>query len=98
MKQYYITLAVITAKPGKANELCGELLKLIDPTRNEPGCIEYTLFKKQKEDNVFYMREAFLNEEAFNAHIATTHFQAFAEKVKDLMEPLELIQLEQISH
>ncbi len=98
MSELIISLAVLKAKNGKRQILEQELLKLINPTRTEPGCLDYVLFGDVEDENLFYMREAFLDRQAFDLHIASPHFQAFA-AVKDelLEEPLRLIALKQLS-
>lgn len=35
--------AILQAKPGKEEELRSELVKVIEPSREEKGCIQYTL-------------------------------------------------------
>ena len=99
MKNNFVSLAKLKAKSDKKEKLREELLKLINPTRSEAGCIEYTLFEDKNESGTFYMREAFENRIAFEAHTATAHFQNFASQINDLMdEPIRLIELQQISH
>ncbi|EJL67522.1 putative quinol monooxygenase [Chryseobacterium populi] len=99
MNNIYVTMAVLKAKEGKREKLLEELLKLIDPTRSEDGCLEYILFENKTENNTFYMREAFKDLNAFKMHGATTHFKNFAVQIDELMsEPIQLIELAQVSH
>jgi len=95
----YITIAILKARPGKRDQLQEALLKLIDPTRKEAGCIEYMLFENKNEKGIFYMREAFMDKTAFDEHLASTHFQNFAKQADELLtEPVQLIELERASH
>lgn len=93
-----IAIAVLTARPGKREELRASLLDLIEPTRAEAGNLDYVLFEQRDELGSFYMREAFQSQAALDAHIAAPHFRVFAEKMDELLvEPPRLIFLNQIS-
>ncbi len=93
-----ISLAILAARPGKRDALRDGLMALIEPTRNERGCLDYVLFEMKDEPGTFYMREAFTSRAALDAHFQTPHFQAFAATVDDLLaRPLQLVFLDQIS-
>lgn len=99
MSKPLVSLAVLKAKPGKQQELKEGLLSLIEPTRAEPGNLDYVLFEMRDEPGTFYMREAFKDQAALDAHFATPYFQAFAATADELLsEPLQLIFLEQVSN
>ena len=75
------------------------LLNLIEPTRAEPGNLKYVLFEQRNEPGTFYMREAFKDQAALEAHFARLYFQRFAATTDDLLiEPLQLIFLKQVSY
>lgn len=91
-------LAVLKARPGKREALRDALLALIEPTRAEPGNLDYVLFEQQDAPGTFYMREAFIDAAALERHKALPHFQAFAARLDELLaEPLRLILLDQVS-
>lgn len=93
-----IAIAVLKAKPGKRDALREGLLALIEPTRAEPGNLDYMLFELREEPGTFYMREAFASQAALDEHIAADYFQVFAATIDDLLaEPLRLIFLDQVS-
>ncbi|EPA94069.1 antibiotic biosynthesis monooxygenase [Pseudomonas umsongensis] len=93
-----VSIAVLKAKAGKEQALKQELLALVEPTRAEPGNLDYVLFKLRDEQGTFYMREAFRDQAALDAHFSMPYFQRFAATVDDLLEePLQLIFLEQVS-
>jgi quinol monooxygenase YgiN len=99
MNDRYIALAVLKAKEGKRKNLQEELLKLIEPTRKEKGCLEYLLFEDKNENGIFYMREAFENKTAFDEHLSSDYFQNFESQLEELLlNPIQLIELVQISH
>jgi quinol monooxygenase YgiN len=93
-----VSLAILKARAGQHEALRQELLALIEPTRAEPGNLDYVLFEMRDEPGTFYMREAFRHQAALDQHFATPHFQSFAAQVDQLLEePLRLIFLDQVS-
>ncbi|MGV2845959.1 putative quinol monooxygenase [Aeromonas hydrophila] len=93
-----VSIAVLKARAGMREPLRRELLKLIAPTRREPGNLDYVLFELQDEPGTFYMREAFINQAALDRHCQTDYFQAFAAEAEVLLaEPLRLIFMEEVS-
>lgn len=97
-EETFICIAVLKARPGHREQLRQSLLALIEPTRAEPGCLDYVLFELQDEPGTFYMREAFTNPAALDIHKATPHFRAFAARAGELLaEPLRLIILDRVS-
>ena len=46
-------VAKIVAKKGCAESVKSELQKLIAPTRQEQGCIEYLLFQDNEDPDIF---------------------------------------------
>ena len=94
MTNYYISMAVLKAKEGKQEKLKDELLKLVNPSRQEAGCLEYVLFEDKQQAGTFYMREAFTDQLAFIAHCNTSHFKNFEAQIDELMDgPITLIEL-----
>ncbi|WP_447838011.1 putative quinol monooxygenase [Aeromonas salmonicida] len=94
-----VSIAVLKARPDMKECLRHELLKLVEPTRHEPGNLDYVLFELRDEPDTFYMREAFVSQAALDDHCATDYFQAFAKQADELLaEPLRLIFMEEVSH
>ena len=80
-------VAHITPKSGKEGELKAVLFALIDPTRNEEGCIQYVLHR-DIESGHFTFIEEWTSEAALDEHFETEHiktalaaFEEFAEEV-----------------
>ncbi|MBL0569073.1 antibiotic biosynthesis monooxygenase [Aeromonas hydrophila] len=93
-----VSIAVLKARNGMRERLRDALLTLIDPTRQEPGNLDYVLFELQDEPGTFYMREAFINQAALDSHCQTDYFQAFAAEAEALLaEPLRLIFMKEVS-
>ena len=74
MAQTYLTVvAEMTAKPGKEAELRAALLALIEPTRKEPGCVQYDLHEATDAPGQFVFYENWTSREALDVHLATPH-------------------------
>ncbi|RQO35240.1 antibiotic biosynthesis monooxygenase [Chryseobacterium sp. KBW03] len=98
MNKEFKSVAVLKSKPEKREELKNALQQLIDPTRNEAGCIYYILFEDKESPGTFYMWEAFKDDKAFEFHTQTEHFKSFADRMDELMsDPIQVIELERIS-
>jgi len=79
----------ITAKEGKQAELQAELLAMVEPSRNEEGCVSYDLFQIQEDPKTFMFLEVFESEEAFECHRNTEHFLNFKKVAGDFIESKE---------
>ncbi|KAB1229873.1 putative quinol monooxygenase [Chryseobacterium viscerum] len=98
MNREFKSVAVLRSKPEKREELKNALQQLIEPTRNEAGCIYYILFEDKKSLGTFYMWEAFKDDKAFEFHTQTEHFKNFAGRMDEWMsDPIQVIELERIS-
>ncbi|WP_319545974.1 putative quinol monooxygenase [Ruegeria conchae] len=72
-------LANIKANPNKIDLVKGELIKLIDITRAEEGCINYDLH--QDNDNLahFVFYENWESRELWQTHMGAQHLAAYLE-------------------
>lgn len=66
---------VMEAKSGKEKELEQILTSLIEPSRNEPGCLEYNLHRSTTNPKLFMFYENWIDEAAFKRHITSQHIQ-----------------------
>lgn len=63
-----------------------ELLKLIEPTRQENGCIEYTLHQDNTDSSVFIFYEKWENMACLECHLTTPHFRYYVDAVEGMIE------------
>jgi quinol monooxygenase YgiN len=87
-------VVLITAKPGRRDELIAAFGANTPIVRAEKGCIEYAAFvdaaglgpfqAKLGPDSAMIL-ETWENAEALNAHIAAPHMIAYGRKTKDLI-------------
>lgn len=69
-------VARLTARPETVAELQALLLGLIEPTRQESGCLRYTLLRNTADPTDFTFVEEWSEETALEAHFTTPHLQA----------------------
>ena len=87
-------IAVITAKPGKREEVLGHFRANVPAVRAEQGCIEYgaavdadpalPVQTKYGADS-FVVVEKWESMDALKAHAAAPHMQAYGAKTKELL-------------
>ena len=87
-------VAVITAKPGRRDEILAAFRANVPNVQAEKGCIEYAAhvdaegigpFQAKFGPDAFAVLESWESPEALNAHIATPHMRAYGQKTKDLI-------------
>ena len=82
-------------KPGRERELLDELLRVLEPTRPEPGCIRINLYQSPA---VFYIHSEWIDEAAFEAHIELPHTVRLVNEASKLItHPLEAVRTKQIA-
>jgi quinol monooxygenase YgiN len=91
-------LAMAKAKEGMEETVRQELLSLVNPTRSEPGCINYDLHQADDDKSLFIFYENWKSKEDLEKHLGMPYLKAFLEKSGGLLaKPLEVILLEMIS-
>lgn len=71
----YVVRATWTAAPGDEEGVAGILRELAAASRAEPGCRVYEVFVDPDAPQVFEIYERYDDEQAFDAHVASEHFQ-----------------------
>ena len=64
-------IAIIRAKPGRADSLQQHLHGMLAPSRAEAGCLQYDLHRDIKDADLIYMIEQWRDEEALAEHEAS---------------------------
>lgn len=82
------TLRVVArtiARPDKVEELQSVLVALVEPTRQEAGCILYELMQNQEDPTDFTFIEEWESPAALQAHFETPHFKEAISKLDNLI-------------
>jgi len=74
-------VAKVVAQADSVEAIKAELLKLIQPTRQETGCIEYTLHQDNLDPAVFLFYETWESAAALEQHIQTDHYTSYIRAV-----------------
>ena len=97
MSKQITTIARLKAKPGAEERLEEVLKSLIEPTRAESGCIDYTMHRDLEEPGVYYFYDNWRSQEDLDAHFEMPYMKRIIEMAPDLLaEPLKLIRLEKL--
>ena len=87
-------IAIITAKPGKREEILRHFRANVPAVRAEKGCIEYGAavnaenalkFQTKWGPDTFLVVEKWDSMEALQAHVAAPHMAAYGAKTKELL-------------
>ncbi len=87
-------VAVITAIPGRREEILSVFRANVANVRAETGCIEYAAhldaadigpFQAKFGPDTFVVLESWESAEALRDHIATPHMKAYGQRTKDLI-------------
>jgi quinol monooxygenase YgiN len=87
-------LAIITAKPGKRDEVLAAFRANVPAVKAEKGCVEYGAavdaagvggFQTKFGDDTFVVIEKWETLDALKAHAGSPHMAAYGAKTKDLL-------------
>ena len=86
-------IAIITAKPGKREQVLANFNANVPAVHAEDGCIEYGAvidcegvgFAKAFGPDTFLVVEKWASLDHLKAHAVTPHMKAYSEKNKDLL-------------
>lgn len=81
-----IVATTLIAKPGKRDEVIALTQECIAKTRQEKGCISYSLYKSTEDDVTLHYFEEWENLECLRAHAQSAHLNALKEARKPLTE------------
>ena len=85
----FVLWVELTAKPGQAERLRGELLNVGRASLgDEPGCHRFEVLTLRNSPDSLAIYEVYEDEAAFNAHKETPHFKAFLPLAGDLVAEL----------
>ena len=71
----YVIIATYDAAQGKGDELAAELEQMRGPTRAEPGCRSYDVYRSREDEHRFVLVEVYEDEAAFQAHCNADYFE-----------------------
>ena len=84
-------VAILTAKPGKADALKALMDGMVVASRAEPGNLRYDIWREKAEPNRLVLDELYASDEAVAAHRAAPHFQDYLAKIGDIADRVALV-------
>ncbi|MDC5849800.1 putative quinol monooxygenase [Vibrio europaeus] len=90
-------IANIIAKDGQVELVKSELIKLIDKTRVEQGCINYDLHQDNQNPAHFVFHENWESEAALDTHLASEHIAGYSSAVEGAIESFTLNKMTHIA-
>lgn len=91
-----VIIAKITAAEGQSEAAKAALLELVEPTRNEVGCIQYDFHQDLNNPHLFYAYEQWETAEHLQSHGKSAHILAMRDKTKGIILSSELSFLNKI--
>lgn len=77
-------IAILTARPGKEDELRALLMALIEPTRKEAGCLNYDLHELPGRPGRFMFHENWESQAHLDAHFQSVHLTSALRRLDEL--------------
>ena len=90
-------VANIKAKSGQTDLVKAELLKLIDVTRAEAGCLQYDLHQDNENPTHFIFVENWQSRELWQTHMNAPHLKDYLAATDGAVETFTLNELSQIA-
>lgn len=63
------------ARPGSERRVENALKNMLEPSRAEPGNLDYQVLRDRQDPSVFVLVERYADEAAFEAHRSSPHFE-----------------------
>ncbi len=89
-------VAIIRARPDKADLVRAELEKLIPTTRSEQGCVRYDLHRDNEDPARFLFYETWDTRELWQAHMNNQHLKDFLAATDGAIDEFTLFEMSQI--
>ena len=86
MSEQYGFILKAKARPEKAEAFEALFRAYVEPSRAEPGCIEYHMLRDKEDPSLFVFYEIWASKDALDVHSALPHMKDFAEKRMEYLE------------
>jgi quinol monooxygenase YgiN len=76
----------VLARSGQIERAKAELMKLADPIRANPDCLDYRVYQDRREPLKFLFYERWVSESAFEQHLQREYMDDYKAIVDELFE------------
>ena len=84
-------VASFKARPGLEEKAREALLALVEPTRKEPGCVQYDLHLSTDKPGEFLFFEKWVDRESLDQHLNMPYIHTLRGRVEELfLEPPDI--------
>ena len=90
-------VARIEAKTDKVELVKIALLKLIEPTRSEEGCMQYNLHQDNENPEVFVFYENWESRALWQTHMNNDHLKTYMEETEGAVENFAINEMSKIA-
>ena len=97
MPKQLVIVAEIVVKPDQVDLVKNALLKLIEPTRKEKGCLQYDLHQDNENSNAFLFYERWGSRELWQDHMSNAHLAEYMAVTKDAVADFKLHEMSHIA-
>jgi quinol monooxygenase YgiN len=85
------------AREGEESAVEEALREVTAPSREEPGCLSFHIFRSMRDRRLFYIHSRWVDEAAFQAHAELPHTIRFLQRVDALLDqPRDVTRTEMI--
>ena len=96
MEQY--TFVRLHAREGEESGVEQALREVMGPSRTEPGCLDFHLFRSMRDRRLFYIHSRWIDEAALQKHSELPHTVRFLKRVDALLDqPRDVARTEMIA-
>jgi quinol monooxygenase YgiN len=86
------------AREGNEGAVERALAKVVEPSREEVGCIEIHAYRSTHDSRLFYIHSRWKDEAAFEIHAVLPHTTHFIENIESLVDqPVEISRAHRIA-
>ena len=73
------------ARVGQLDRLRTEVLAIVEPTRAEPGCLEFHLYEEKNASGTLCVHSRWKDDAAIDTHLQLPHMKRFVALLDDLV-------------
>lgn len=89
-------VATIRAAAGQADLVQAELVKLVEPTRQEAGCLQYDLHRDNEDPSHFIFYENWESRALWQAHMNAPHLAAYMSATAGAVDAFTVSEMERV--
>lgn len=89
--------ATIVANATQRNLVKTELLKLLELSRAEEGCIMYNLFQDTENPNAFFVYSSWINRAYWKLHLSQPYVKQYLKGTSGVVQGIQVNQLNRLA-